>query len=122
MTTEQVTEGNILIAKFMGGRPHFVHMGPGAEERILIPVWGDRSLRISSPEAWPDLRDEMYYHESWEWLMPCVGRINETCAGGICSDVHDHLLRADIEKTYEAVVEFIKWYNNSPIKPRPGKA
>ncbi len=62
------------------------------------------------------LPHEFKYHASWDWLMPVVGKI------GKVPNIQDHtvynkvnkslsIFTLDIDKTYKAVVEFIKWYN-----------
>ena len=55
--------------------------------------------------------DTLYFHSSWDWLMPVVDR---------CFDIHlehsddlsfllnDALLTTNIDEVYRAVVEFIK--------------
>lgn len=59
------------------------------------------------------------FHISWDWLMPVVRHIvtdleivNDDV---ICSEEREHLMDivpfAVIEDTYEAVLQFIEWYN-----------
>lgn len=57
---------------------------------------------------------ELQYHKSWDWLMPVV----ETCyqngaEGNQIGDITHALLDCNREATYDAVVEFIKWYNKN---------
>lgn len=58
------------------------------------------------------------FHEDWNKLIPVVSECfdNSELADGkdtnVVGDISHHLLDTDIEKTHEAVVRFIKWYNN----------
>ena len=70
---------------------------------------------------------DLLYHTSWNWLMPVVEKI-ETLGLNIPIDIHWHGTYIGDRKsnhriigyvkggkrlnhTYDAVVEFIKWYN-----------
>lgn len=56
---------------------------------------------------------ELKYHESWDWLMPVVETAYHNGAEeNQIGDITHALLDCDREGTYEAVVEFIKYYNN----------
>ncbi len=86
-------ENNILIAEFMG-------MSYGEKRK-----WDKK-------KGWTHTVHSLdQFQTSWNWLMPVVGKISEVAAGGITYDVQNTLLVADIEKTYDAIVFFIKWYN-----------
>ena len=59
------------------------------------------------------------YHTSWDWLMPVVLKCKESV--DYCSDdnaleyhnIEDEMLsQLSIEDTYQAVVKFIKIYND----------
>ena len=83
---------NKLIAEFMGWKPNEHH-------------WclnGDKDLQ---------------YHTSWDWLMPVVERIFALSIADenieLFYDVQTHI--PDKTATYNAVVEFIKTYNNDTI-------
>ena len=61
------------------------------------------------------------YHTSWDWLMPVVNKIrvpynNTEVTGERCEDIISVLaegcVEANIIQVYEAVVEFIKIYND----------
>ena len=55
------------------------------------------------------------YHTSWDWLMPVVSKIltNENYIDLTQREnIMDSLPYGMIEDTYDAVVKFIKWYNN----------
>ena len=60
---------------------------------------------------------ELKYHTSWDWLMPVVQKIERlsgelpTHIGNLPNDedwLSDNFASANIDDTYQAVVEFIK--------------
>ena len=118
-----IQENNKLIAEFMG-------------EPIEIDYEGTPLY-----DGWKDLE----YHESWDWLMPVVEKINTLDGkykGSIYSDPwgivkcniwmkikeknHYELLsrphfknedfKNPINSFYKTVVEFIKWYEKRKTK------
>lgn len=84
---------NKLIAEFMG---------------ISI----DRELAYIEDEGSP-LEEVMpvnnlNYHTSWDWLMPVIDKCYQEHMSKHIADV---VMTCDIDKAYQAVVEFIKQYN-----------
>ena len=59
---------------------------------------------------------ELHYHTSWDWLMPAVQkcRLHGQNLVGIdnWSEIGSPLEEGNLNKTYQAVVEFIKQYND----------
>tara|TARA_R110000751_G_scaffold73213_1_gene148187 strand:- start:1099 stop:1371 length:273 start_codon:yes stop_codon:yes gene_type:complete len=54
----------------------------------------------------------LLYHTSWDWLMPVVEKIYQLeldNEGALL--VRDAVAEANLNNTYQAVVEFIEWYN-----------
>lgn len=104
MTTEEILEGNKLIAEFM-------------------------KLDYSdAPSDGTCNSDESYlkYHYDWNWLMPVVEKIENTIVdnielstqieGSSCVVLGTHIFcesDTKIEATWLAVVKFIKWYNQN---------
>jgi hypothetical protein len=126
-----IKESNKLIAEFMGAHSRvsdkygelFRFDNRGGE-------YGENALPIR-------------YHQSWDWLMPVVDKIDtmdlsniQACINGtlgkptgasmimyddrsyICVDGVGTLLNVfntnnRLSNTYECVVEFIKWYNKN---------
>ena len=60
--------------------------------------------------------DEMKYHTSWDWLMPvhkkCMFTPNFSGDDQLRTLLIDAVIDADINRLYDAVVEFIKQYND----------
>jgi len=123
MKQEETTNGNKLIAEFMGNTVHELDV--------------------------PHILEDTEYHTSWDWLMPVVDKIEREhkanfrikCTwneftehsihqvivnieqGEMSKDksciydskkIYDYVgdaVKCKREATYKAVVEFIKWYN-----------
>ena len=63
------------------------------------------------------LPEEMQYHNSWDWLMPVVQncRLESRCEydeDDNWNEIHWSLEECNLDKTYKAVVQFIKEQNN----------
>lgn len=83
---------------------------------------------------WAYGKDDLCYHKSWDWLMPCVEKIEglyrEAFPSGeefikrvLAHDwpIDEHYtdviaipLGTHIGEVYEAIIKFIKWYNQQP--------
>ncbi|QQV91442.1 hypothetical protein M1M25_gp012 [Tenacibaculum phage Gundel_1] len=58
--------------------------------------------------------DKLLFSESWDWIIPVVKlceEVQDSKSGNLLGDITHALLDFDIEKTFEAVVKFIEWYN-----------
>lgn len=134
---KEISEGNKLIAEFMGGVCSNYADG---SKGWIIP-----NLTKNGVEG-----DEksLKFHSSWDWLMPVVEKIGKTIipkdwlkAGwdlsvhysihsvGVSFEIGDHDLhitdsgieakmwdnisKEPITRTWLAVIEFIKWYNEN---------
>ncbi len=92
---------NRLIAEFMG-----MNLGVPNDNSVMIQMTpqGNEVVPIESME----------YHTSWDWLMPVVRKIltNENYIDLTQREnIMDSLPYGIEDDTYDAVVEFIKWYN-----------
>jgi len=104
MTT---TESNKLIAEFMELKEGKKYLSPSLEEPEAIGL----GMYVSV--------DEMRYHASWDWLMPVVEKIDtlfgeDDTVDDMINRVHNAVLHfSPLNKgiVYNAVVEFIKYYN-----------
>jgi hypothetical protein len=95
---------NELIAEFM---PNM--MKAESTMDMGIEQWLDDDGEYYLPE-------ELRYHESWDWLMPVVEKCLQVLGDSKESEqfyqgIHDALWDINIKTTHEAVVQFIKWYN-----------
>lgn len=116
MDSKEITEGNKIIAEFMGYK-----------ERL------GRYIRKNENEL-IYLTLPMKYHTSWDWLMPVVEKIRkmENGVGGCFTfNWHDYRVwfsgwsdgsgviseccmisgTTPINAVYKAVVQFVKWHN-----------
>ena len=95
---QEIEENNKLIAEFMG-------------------------LNIDRGVQSDYMEHELKYNESWNWLMPVVQKIESlgyvfTIPGGkaeygeMISETRCFIAEDKISSTYQAVLEFIKTYNN----------
>ena len=61
--------------------------------------------------------DKLYFHSSWDWLMPVIRKIKELDwtddgkIGVIYVDIFNSLDDINIEAAHESVTDFIKYYN-----------
>ncbi len=139
MTTEQIIEGNKLIAMFMGWKDVINHtLSPDISTgfkneypRFTSPC-GTQSLSY----YYEDFSEVLLYHNSWSWLMPVVEKIESIgqtyvefgkkhCriqpilynAKKDCMEwqiLHETQCATKIESVYTAITSFITWYNQQP--------
>tara|TARA_R110002072_G_C7594798_1_gene503470 strand:+ start:236 stop:541 length:306 start_codon:yes stop_codon:yes gene_type:complete len=97
-------EDNKLIAEFMG-----MENERHSDGRYLFTTDIDE-LKGADTRFW----EELYFHVSWDWLMPVVQKIEDYLADNVGKvGYFDECLNSnDLEVRYQAVVEFIKQYNN----------
>jgi len=99
-----IEESNELIAVFMGNEV----TGPG----IPMGIWFE------------DIKDfiqfqDLKYHSSWNWIMPVVKKCLNLTMEDLenyekqYENIDDSFYQVNIDQTYKAVVEFIKWYNKN---------
>jgi len=121
----EITEGNKLIAEFMGG--------VWDESQYKKGMWGYRFKKhhdfINETNLLVEIAN-LRYDKSWDWLMPVVEKIRElgcvdiviSIKGSVVISWDDGIAyfkqtsgngRNSIQTTYEAVIEFIKWYNET---------
>ena len=117
-----IETNNKLIAEFMGG---IYKKNPATlknyDDRITI---NDVSYKFNSDGI---TKNYLQYYSSWDWLMPVVKKIinlsndfvkklkNEDFQKYtyLMQEIDNSMTNPIIEKVYEAVVEFIKWYGKN---------
>ena len=140
-------EANKLIAEFMGGIVEmYTEWNSGETWEICTLPKESNPLYMQNPNAYgigvfktEDFKRKnvnvhercLQYHQSWDWLMPVVEKIERTSTDN--TDNSDNFFNVMIEvfecninggdisicecgntkreATYNAVVEYIKWYN-----------
>lgn len=97
---------NKLIAEFMG--LPLVPCSIGTEHGIVTEGYKHPKVDV------PVIPSGMQYHTSWDWLMPVVQKIEDYLSDNVgeVGYFDDGLTSNDIEVRYQAVVEFIKEYND----------
>jgi hypothetical protein len=99
LNTMNTQENNKLIAEFMG------------------VVFHDDENQYYNADGL-HIGNTLHYHTSWDWLMLILGKIEDLNYelpedSNLIGDITHGLVSIDIEMTFEAVVEFIKWYNQN---------
>ena len=122
-------ENNILIAEFLGEK----------EQPYNFPQHG--TLRLNGDFKTEFFDNQLQFHKNWNWLMEVVEKIEKTEVVGQVFNIQidrnkTHILYAPanypnekwfenlilkegeskILNCYNAVVEFIKWYNKQELK------
>ena len=97
---------NKLIAEFMGAKP--IVLGNSTEYEMYGIV---ECINDGVDEKHFFIDDEMEFHNSWDWLMPVVGKITRDekyWENEYREYLMDIIPYAIIEDVYDAVVGFIK--------------
>jgi|TARA_B110000858_G_scaffold1824_1_gene2066 hypothetical protein len=93
-------KNNKLIAEFMGVEKTY---NPSTEKVLSYAVNDDVQC----------LPHELQYHDSWNWLMPVAKKcINPEDNTEGWDNLAVALTTCNIDEVYQAVVEFIKTYND----------
>lgn len=109
---KNIIENNKLIAEFMGLKMYTDGIS-----------WFDKSFNSLKK-----------YHKSWDWLMPVIEKIEESCSTTLhfysvksmsienyhfeilgCANDFENTTHGDnkIKVVYDNVIKFIKWYNKN---------
>ena len=102
MKTETIIEGNKLIAEFMGLKPvkTFGKYLISQDHCVCSEETEEKAMRGFASIA--------KYNSSWNWLMPCIGKISNQCEEPAELDSLKYaLLCNDINTAYEFVVDYI---------------
>lgn len=125
METKDIIENNKLIASFMGAKDHEYSSLNLSKELTFVPFHGVvRNDTIETGKG-----TIMKYHKSWDWLMPVVEKIEsldfvvQIHLGSCFIKTQDQFIafkgkyvaksqgKIKIDNVYNAVIEFINWYN-----------
>lgn len=120
MDKDYILNGNKLIAEFIG-----TLKSPNKETiwfKNYNPILNKKMVFIN----------QLKYHDSWDWLMTCVEKIEEmdvvasfqieqptiyiwaSSESSTFEDIEvDIFNRSKIEAVYEACIKFINWYNGN---------
>ena len=94
-------ENNKLIAEFMG-----YDISTIASSGVEVVEFESKDTKV----------DNLKYHTSWDWLMPvhrkCIFTPNFSGDDQLRTLLIDAVIDADINRLYDAVVEFIKEYKD----------
>ena len=117
--TMTIAENNKLIAEFMGVIPtsskhtKYWYDGRGLAEAGLPFACGAMGNGTGEPK----------FHTSWDWLMPVVETIEAKGYGVLITPTGCNIIvktkgfvslkKPKIEAAYEAIIAFVKWYNEN---------
>ena len=116
MTRKEVIEGNKLIAEFIGYSVGFPHKTDKygyiqTVEGYIIPSIVNPSPHPSDIDTHQFSLTDLRFHSSWDWLMPCIGKISNQCEE---PDELDNLkyclLTNNIEEAWKFVVNYLTYY------------
>ena len=122
--SEEILEGNKLIAEFMGMKFLSTHFDSAGYEQYSYSVSDEISKQVYGYTGTTTFLDNQF-NTSWDWLMPVVEEIEKMEAinlkieGVSCQICSYGFVRAretaDTKKeaVWLAVVEFIKWHNQN---------
>ena len=106
------TENNKIIAEFLGANP----FREDFENNIFsYEMYGIiETIDDGEDEQHFFFAYEMLFDSDWNWLMPVVSKCFEY--GELNNEYRDQIIASlsgviDIADTYNACVDFIKWYN-----------
>ena len=101
----ETTEGNKLIAEFMGSSFKTYKKGHIRKDSVTVCYFDDGMSPFSGGVSIENLK----YHSSWDWLMPCIGKISNKCEEPEELDGLKYaLLCCDIDTAYNFVVDYLE--------------
>lgn len=125
MTEKETLQGNKLIAEFLGFKRDI------SCKDFAIPYWYKKT---KDGKCFFGYDSQLKYHESWNWLMPVVekinllaidnyGEMNVIIAANECvigEDYSNPIIKVVrdfdnplIDMVYKACIQFIQWYNEN---------
>jgi hypothetical protein len=108
MTVQEIINGNELIAEFMGCQLISYPTAIKSPFHGRDIWWSPTSSNGKTRTFWCIKGDE-FYLESWDWLMPCIGKISNECEEPEELDRLKYaLLTNNIEEAWIFVVDYLK--------------
>lgn len=91
----ELSKGNKIIAEFMGYKIWYIN--------------GNEINVETSPERCQPINEWAKYDSSWNWLMPCIGKISNQCKEPEELDGLKYaLLCNDIDTAWNFVVDYLQ--------------
>ena len=113
--TEQHSIGNKMIADFDDRLEYIPPTWIYQEGYRVRDGYSLASLSPFTGEKKAFIVDALSYHESWDWLMPVVAKINKECNEEVESDmwrfvadIQRAVSYVDIETAWKNVVEYLE--------------
>jgi hypothetical protein len=101
----ETIENNKLIAEFIGCK----------EQKDPTKRWFGQFFNTHGERIGGSRKEPLLYHTSWDWLMPVYNKCMKSKQLRGDDEYRtlliDGVIAADREQLHQAVVEFIKWYN-----------
>lgn len=110
MEQKLIVKNNKMIVEFMDMSIDFDSKNQPYLAKVVQPY-------VKYCKGQPIRPWETDFDVSWDWLMPVIKKCEETGADEY-EGISVALDSLDIDSTYSAVVEFIKWYNSKEHKPK----
>lgn len=120
MTQEEIIEGNKLIAKFIefkstnkcvrskSGKYYDYHSNPNFICIKEDEIWVESEKGYGLVEQDYLFVEDLKFNSSWDWLMPCIGKISNICEEPEELDGLKYaLLCNDIETAWNFVVDYL---------------
>lgn len=115
--TKDIIEGNILIADFAAERmsdnwiPESISIALDKSEKSTVMGGARGEWRINEKPFVSAY--QLKYHESWDWLMPCIrkAKASPNSSEWDWTILNSYLLRCEIDIVWSELCDFIKWYN-----------
>lgn len=116
MTQEEILEGNRLIIGFMEIVPRRIGISYSWQHSPYYFV-----TQSTPEEVIEGIVNYVKYHSDWTWLMNVVKKclsLSEEFDDWEkhYEEIDDSFFQVEIEQTWRAVVNFIKWYNQQKEK------
>lgn len=143
MTEQEILEGSELIAEYVGIK--FNDKENAYEFSAWLPQFAGSDHGEWCSSITKDYHthyllhsDSMKYHKSWDWLMPVIEKIINTCYCDVSNECYQFLINSSytwikkdgltisfsgnshedrqrplVFKAFKTVVGFIKWYNKN---------